>query len=106
MKVEGGARKLGLNDKCIPAQPALPPKVAESKEPRNLFPFLKNVQTKAEKFLEKIGIRQSPLPFWKMSKHEQNKKSFSKSLDWDITPPLKKFQTETDFFLGMASLMC
>ena len=34
-------------------------------------------------------------------------KSFSKSLDSDMTtpsPPLEKFQTEADFFLRMASL--
>ena len=42
----GRVRMLGLHDKCIylstqpalPAQPALPPRVAESKEPRNPVP--------------------------------------------------------------------
>ena len=52
MKFEGGT-KLGLNDKCIylstqpalPAHPALPPRVAESKDPRNPVPNFLKIET-------------------------------------------------------------
>ena len=47
---------------------------------------VKNEESGTEKFLKKFGIRQSPPPSWKISKHKQNKK-FLKSFGFGHDPP-------------------
>ena len=66
-------------------------------------PFLKNVQTQGEKFLQKFGIEQTPFSE-KMSKHERNKKVLKKFGFGHDPPPLWKNSKQKQIFLRMATL--